>query len=208
MEITEKLKLQKIKELYYGEGLSVLDVAKSMNVSNDSLVYFMRKYGLKRRSLKEASVTSFKNKPASFKIRTHKSSDSEKLKVAGAMLYWAEGYKSIKSRGVDFANSDPEMVLMFVNFLRSMYELDEKRFRVLLYCYSNQNILNIIKFWSKLTGISKRQFTKPYVRNDYKENGRVMKYGMIHVRYGDKKLLVDLMRLIREYKKRFNAPIV
>ncbi len=127
------------------------------------------------------------------------------------MLYWGEGYKGDDlnpAKQVDFANSDPEMILLFMNFLRSVYVLDEKRFRVYLYCYSNQNIPKIIKFWSKLAGIPRSQFTKPYVRSDYKVDGRVMKHGMVHIRYCDKKLLIDIMELIGEYKKEFNAPIV
>ncbi len=207
VENIEKQKIERIKYLYYKKGFSMLSVSKDIGNSIFSTYYLMRKHNLKRRDFKEASAFSFKNKIPSFKRKASKSIKFEKIKVAGAMLYLAEGYKTIKSAGIDFANSDSEMILLFMNFLRSIYLLDEKRFRVLLYCYSNQNIPKMIKFWSKLSGIPKSQFTKPYVRSDYKIDGRVMEHGMVHIRYCDKKLLIDIMQLIGEYKKEFNAPI-
>jgi transposase-like protein len=41
--------------------------------------------------------------------------------VAGCMLYWAEGAK--KRNQLQFANSDPEMVRFFVDFLRTHFGL-------------------------------------------------------------------------------------
>lgn len=195
--------VEKIKKLYYKDLLSMFEVAKQLGVSIDSIVYLMRKNNLQRRKFTEASKIVFKNKPLSFSIRNNRSAKDKELDIAGLMLYWAEGYKSEKSMSVDFANSDPKMVSVFMSFLRSLYNLDESRFRILLYCYSNQKIEPLISFWSKLTKIPKKQFTKPYVRTDFRENGRVMKYGMIHVRYSDKKLLIDLMQKMGYYIESF-----
>ena len=41
---------------------------------------------------------------------------------------------------VDFANSDKDMIIMFMQFLRKVCGVDEKRLRVYSYFYSNQNI--------------------------------------------------------------------
>jgi len=166
----------------------------------DAVVYFIRKHKIPRRSLKEANALVFKNKRLSFNKKNKLSSSEEKLELTGLILYWGEGYKTFKSHGIDFANSDPDMVKIFIKFLRLVYGVDEKRFRILLYCYANQNVISLIKFWSKLTGISKKQFSKPYVRKDFRENGRKMKYGMVHVRYADKKLFLSIMKSIDEVK--------
>ena len=197
--------VDKIKKLYYTDLLSMSEVAKRLGVSIDSVVYLMRKNKLERRKFTEASKITFQNKPLSFKTKKINSPRDKEQEIAGLMLYWAEGYKSSKSSGIDFANSDPEMIKVFIDALRLMYMLDESRFRVLLYCYSNQNTGQLISFWSKLTNIPKTQFSKPYIRDDFRENGRVMKYGMIHVRYADKKLLIDLMQKMRYYIEVFNA---
>ncbi len=185
-----------IKDLYYNKRLTMKEIAEKLAVSIDAVVYCMRKNGIKRRSLKEASAVSFQNKKLSFHEQIKLSSSQEQLKLAGLMLYWSEGHKSSTSVGVDFANSDSDMITIFVKFLREIYKVDEKRFRVLLYCYSDQNIPALIDFWSKLTKISRKQFTKPYVRKDFRKDGRKMKYGMIHIRYADKKLFLCIMEAI------------
>lgn len=184
------------------------EVAKKLGISIDAVVYMMRKNNLPRRNLRDANIALFNSKKASFSRRKIKSIKGRELKVAGAMLYWAEGYKSDKSSGVDFANSDVEMVAVFMKFMRSVYKLDESRFRILLYCYSNQDVNLLKQYWSKVTRIPLNQFSKPYVRKDFRKNGRIMKHGMVHIRYSDKKLLIDLKRILREYKSRLvNAPI-
>ena len=152
-----------IKTLYNEQKLSMREIAEKLNIGIDTIVYFMRKNKIRRRSLVEANAIAFQNKKLSFHEQIKLSLNQERLKLAGLILYWGEGYKTTKSHGIDFANSDPEMIAIFVKFLRTIYGVDENRFRVLLYCYANQNITSLIKFWSKLTGISEKQFSKPYI---------------------------------------------
>jgi len=195
-----KDKIVLVKDLYRNKKFTMLEIAKKLGVSIDSVVYCMRKNKIKRRSFSEANAIVFKNKKLSFHEKIRLSSIEEKLKIAGLMLYWGEGYKSFKNSSIDFTNSDPDMILIFIKFLRTIYKVDEKRFRIYLYCYSNQNIKSLINFWSKLTKIPREQFSKPYVRKDFRENGRKMQYGMIHIRYADKKLFLSIMESIEEVK--------
>lgn len=200
-------KLTLVKKLYYKDGLSMKMVGSELDVFIDAVVYFMRRHKLKRRTLKEDSVIRFKNKPLSYNLRKNLNTEQKVLKAIGVILYRGEGYKTEKSKGIDLANSDVSMVLVFMRFLREICGINEKRLRILLYCYSNQNPKNLIKFWSKVTKISENQFTKPYVRNDFKANkvGKMPK-GMIHLRYADKKLLAVVMSWIGEYIKKY-APV-
>ena len=123
--------------------------------------------------------------------------EEEKLKILGTTLYWGEGYKTNTAFGVDFANSDSEMIRIFMNFLRKICGINESKLRIQLYCYSNQHPTKLVSFWSKITKIPRKKFIKPYVRKDFKESqiGK-MKNGLIHVRYHDKKLLIQLRDLI------------
>lgn len=184
----------------------MLDIAKYFGVSTDAILYAMRKYNIPRRSFKEASKKSFENKKMTFKRRNIKGQKKITTEIILAMLYWGEGFKGHKDSNlatVDFANSDPEMIRMYIKAFRAIYKFDENKLRVLLYCYSNQNIPSLISFWSKLTRIPKSQFTKPYVRRDFRKNVRVMKYGLIHIRYSDKKLLIDIKNLIDYVKSKY-----
>ncbi len=174
------------------------DIAKHYGVSIDAVVYFMRKHEVKRRSARESALALFERKPFSYHVKENLSREEQILKAAAVMLYWAEGSKSAKYAAVDFANSDPDMIKIFVKFLRTICRVDENRIRIYLYCYANQNVNELKRYWSRITEIPIRQFTQPYVRQDYQENGRKMKHGMIHVRYADKKLLEQMKSWIHE----------
>lgn len=194
-------KLNLVRRLYYKEGYSMREVAEELNVSIDAVVYFMRRHNLKRRTLKEESVVRFRKKLLSYSIREKLTREQEKLKMVGIALYWGEGYKTEKSSGVDLANSDVSMVLVFLRFLREICGIDEKRLRVLLYCYSNQDTKKLLEFWSKKTLIPIEQFTKPYIRKDFNSSMLdKMPYGMVHIRYSDKKLLLVIKEWIEEAK--------
>src|SRR3990167_11003757 len=103
-----------VKNLYYSKKLTMKEIAKKLGVSIDAVVYCMRKNKIKRRSLIEANVISFRNKKLSFNKRVKLLPTQEQLKLIGLMLYWSEGHKSSTSRGVDFANSDADMITILV----------------------------------------------------------------------------------------------
>jgi hypothetical protein len=198
--INEKI-LDKVKKLYYEEQLSVQDVANKLNVSIDAVFYCMRKNGLKRRKRHESNSINFERSTLSFKIRKLNTEKLRTLKVIGIMLYWGEGGKSDKAMTVDFANSDKNMITLFLRFLREICGVDEKRLRVLPYFYANQEIEENINFWNQITGIDKSQFTKPYIRKDFDINKKhKMPHGLIHIRYADKRLLKLLKNWIEDYK--------
>ncbi len=189
----------------YLAGLPMSQVAERLVVSLDAITYVLRKSNIARRTQSEASKLSFDSKPVTYKINKLSSEKDRILESIGATLYWGEGYKSHKASGIDFANSDPEMVFIFLSFLRKRYSPEEKRIKILLYCYADQDIPQLITFWSKLLKIPKAQFTKPYIRQNYRVEGRKMKYGMVHIRYSDKKMLIDLLNLIESYKSKYRV---
>ena len=95
------------------------------------------------------------------------------------------------------------MVKVFLKFLRRVCRIDEKRLRVFMYCYGDQNIENLLKYWHNVTGILLNQFTKPYIRKDFQKDSRKMQYGLVHIRYADKKLLMQINKWIKEYTSNF-----
>jgi hypothetical protein len=74
-----------------------------------------------------------------------------------------------------------------------------------LYCYENHDVEALQKYWSNITGIPLKQFTKPFVRKDFNlKKLNKMPYGMIHVRYADKKLLDLIRSWIEEYSLKYS----
>lgn len=197
-----------IQGLYYEEKLNAREIAEKLNISLDAVYYFMRSNGLKRRSYSEFNFVRFEKKPPSFKLRNNLSIKDKELKALGTMLYWAEGFQSDSADIVDFANSKPAMIALFLRFLRRICGVNESKLRVYLYCYSNQNLEYLINYWSKLTNLPKEQFTKPYIREDFKiEKAGKMKYGLIHIRYYDKKLLELIRKWTNEYVQKYASVV-
>lgn len=203
MVALSKKYLRRIKSLYNKKGYSVREIAEEFKVSIDCVYYFMRHYNLPRRNFFESNRVRFERKNLSFSLKKRLTEKEKQLKIAGIMLYWAEGCKVNSKNGnwtVDFTNSSPEMIKLFLKFLRIICGVDEKRLRVFLYSYADQNTESLKRYWCKITNIPLTQFTNPYVRKDFlPEKSGKMKYGLIHIRYSDKKLFLQIEDWIKKY---------
>jgi hypothetical protein len=124
------------------------------------------------------------------------------IKTIGATLYWCEGSKSrVDNRGwklyeVVLTNSNPNIIEMFVKFLRNL-GIDEKRLRVQLHLYPEHNINNEKMFWSKITNVPLKQFHKVQMK---KGKGKAKKslHGICQVRYSSKELYLKIEKLIEQ----------
>ena len=110
-----RLDIKRIKSMYWDEKYNIKQITEKLGISFWSLYSFMNKNSIFRRSPSEANYLANKRKPQ-FKIKENLSIADEKLKIAGIMLYWAEG--TLKRSTVDFSNSNPEMIKIFLKFLR------------------------------------------------------------------------------------------
>ena len=203
MSTIESKQLEKVKNLY-SNGYSAREIAQHLNTSIDAVYYFFRSNGIPRRSPKEQNRVLFERKKPSFALKEKLTIKETELFIAGVMLYWGEGSQWDGEVNVDFANSKPEMIKVFVRFLRVVCAVNEKRLRCYLYCYSNQDVRKLVAYWSTVTNIPTIQFTKPYIRKDFDVSKiNKMPYGLIHIRYSDKKLLLQLREWIKEVPKQF-----
>lgn len=187
------LPIEEVKRLYFEEGLSAKNVGEKLGASVWQVIKFMKKNNLVRRSATETNSIAFWKVPPTFKVKSILTDKEKELKIAGLMLYWGEGTK-YNDQIIDLANSDPVMIRLFLKMLREIYGVIEDKFRILLYCYANQDVNKLKKFWIDITNIPENQFIKPYIRQDFLEKKKdKMPNGLIHVRYSDKKLY-NLMR--------------
>lgn len=185
--------IEDVKKLYYEEGLSTRQIADKLGKTVWQVISFMKKNHLKRRSSAETQILQFFHRPLSFNKIENFSQNQRRLHEAGLVCYWAEGVK-VNNGVVDLANSDEKMIIIFLKMLREIYRVDEKRIRILIYCYGNQNTQGLIDYWSLKLFIPQSQFIKPYVRYDYNEQKvNKMPHGLVHVRYNDKRLFLKIM---------------
>jgi hypothetical protein len=186
-----------VRDLYWNKNLNVSQAARRLGISVWSLYDFMNKNGIKRRSFSDAGLVANSHKPQ-FHPKDHLTMEEQGLKIAGSMLYWAEG--TFNGATVDFANSNPEMIKVFLRFLREICGIDDSRLRVYLYAYSYCNLDDLKLYWHRATNIPLDQFTKPYIREGNPNlGGRKLTYGVVHIRYNGKRLLLTIRKWVDEY---------
>lgn len=182
-----------VSNLYNKNGLSASEIARKYNISVWRVISFMRRNKLKRRKPSETLELQFERKALTFNKKKNLDEKGQKLLFSGLSLYWAEGSK-VNTHTVDFANSNENMLLIFLRMLRDIYSVDEKKLRVYIYCFANQNTEELIKHWSAKLKIPMSQFSKPYIRKDFKiEKIDKMPFGLVHIRYNDMKLLRQIL---------------
>jgi hypothetical protein len=116
-----------------------------------------------------------------------KSQSSDFWKLVTALLYWCEGEKTSFST-LRFSNSDPELIKSFLTALRKGFEIDERKFRILMHLHSYHNERQSKQFWSKQTGIPIEQFTKTYHKPHTGAQTHPGYKGCISLRYNDAKV--------------------
>lgn len=201
MAISENIQ-NKIVKLYVKERLSAMQIAEKLAVSSSTVCYWLRKKNVEKRSISEAVtdlyLTKFNKKP--FELKKVVSKFDNELKASGVMLYWGEGAKT--GNTVKFANSDPEMIKVFLNFLRRICGIHEDRLKALMHIYPDQNENELKAFWSKIASIPINRFYRSHVHEGkigtYKNKSH---WGTIAINYPDKKLLKVLLSWIDQYKK-------
>ncbi len=88
--------------------------------------------------------------------------------LAGAILYWAEGYKrplvrygrEITSHSISFVNSDPEMIRVFILFLIKVLHIPLENLRLSMRLYAHINEQDSMKYWQAITGAPESCFRK------------------------------------------------
>ena len=127
---------------------------------------------------------------------------SNKLFLAGVMLYWGEGDKKLQNGQVSLSNSDPEMIKIFYFFLIRILNVPVEKISARLILYPDL-IESVQKnLWSKLTKISISKFTRStYIqgRHPTKRNS----YGVCLVRVCSRKLKEKILVWINLYQKEF-----
>jgi hypothetical protein len=91
--------------------------------------------------------------------------NKRELFLIGVALYWAEGTKRSGERSgiaVDFANSDPQMIKIFVKWLVACCNVSEDEIELRLHIHLSHKYREdtIKEIWTKEVGLKKPTFTK------------------------------------------------
>jgi len=120
-----------IVRMYVEEHLSAAQIGNSLNISPSRVRRILENQGVQKRSMSEAiimlNITKFHKAP--FCLKSALSPDENDLKTTGIMLYWGEGAKT--GSAVKFANSNPDMIKVFLLFLRKICGVDEMNTKII-----------------------------------------------------------------------------
>lgn len=80
--------------------------------------------------------------------------------LIGTALYWAEGSKSEKTGNLslNFSNSDPLMIVVYMRFVREILKIPEERIRAGIHIYPSISPHDARKFWSITTKLPEERF--------------------------------------------------
>jgi hypothetical protein len=133
------------------------------------------------------------------------------INIIGPILWWTEGtksrrdlrWKSAWTYPVEITNTNPQIIEIFLNFLRNEIGINEKRLKVQLQIHKGDDQDKIEKYWSKITQIPLSRFTKTIIRPQGKKIGKTM--GTCKVRFIDKHTHQLLDKLVKDIVKKVNG---
>lgn len=107
----------------------------------------------------------------------------ENLWHIGTMLYLAEGTK--KQRQIQISNSDPRVIRIAMRWLLEICKTPHKNIVASIHLYPDIEEAKAIRFWSRITHLSKSQFQKTIVDTRQKiskfKHG-TLPFGTLHIR--------------------------
>lgn len=119
----------------------------------------------------------------------------EPLFIAGLMLYWGEGDKSMANNMARVANADPRVLKLIKLFFETYFNIPENKLKIWLLLYPNNGIQESINYWSKEVGMRKENFYKSQIIKG-KSTKRSLPYGVGNVILSNKYIKTQIVHLI------------
>ena len=176
-----------LRQLYFGQRLSMMEIAKKLRRTHATVLYWMKKHRIPRRSWSES--TYCKQNPAGdpFTIPRTLSTRQRGLKTAALLLYWAEGSKN--SWGTQLANLDARMLQLFMKFLRGVCHVDERRVFVYVRVHRQFSVKAARTYWAGLLRLpASRIFVYPHTDQRSRASKQWSRHGIATLEFHSTKL--------------------
>ena len=128
----------------------------------------------------------------------------EPLHLAGCTLYWGEGAKGPPNQ-VCFSNTDPEMVRLFVTFLRKYFEISAGDIQISCHLFADhiQRQREIERYWLNVAGLPeeslRRSVVNLYSRSSKRKRVKKLPDGTCQVVLSRVLVLQSILGSIQEY---------
>jgi hypothetical protein len=184
-------------------GLSILEIAKKYEIAKSTASLWVRSCVLPDSVISELYLKKKMSRIAASKaivdkriIRQENSVKVTKTSLGGkkytssdyllicGLLYECEGGKS-QFGTLEFTNSDPLLVSLFLKALRNSCKIDESKLRVAMHLHDYHNETVQKKFWSEVTGIPESLFFKTFNKSSTHKQKKENYQGCVQIKYFD-----------------------
>lgn len=207
-------------------GMSYSQIKNALKISKSTLSCWLRDYPLSKERIDELRG---KNEQRIEKFReTMKRKHRDRLEgiykeqkenilplsdreifIFGLGLYWGEGTKSYNS-ALSISNTDPSIIKFFILWMRRSLNVPKEKLKVHLHLYKDMDIEKEAKFWEDVSGISRKQFIKPYIKES---SARSINHkggfghGTCNIRIGDVKLSEKILMAIKTISDEYSTRV-
>jgi hypothetical protein len=194
---------EKLNDLYTKQKLSMKDISVLLKCSQNQVDYWMKKHNIKRRSISEGVYIKNNPKGDPFLFRGPEVKKDSILYGVGLGLYWGEGTKANKN-SIRLGNTDPDLILTFIEFLKVCFSIDKKDLRFGLQIFSEMSEKEALDFWCAFLDVSKKQFMKTVITISNKKGTYThkIKHGVLTVYFNNTKARNQLCSLIEKRRKK------
>ncbi|TSC90599.1 MAG: Uncharacterized protein G01um10142_346 [Parcubacteria group bacterium Gr01-1014_2] len=176
------------------KGFSYSEIKKSLFVPKSTLSYWLKKIKLsesqlqrlkrKRSEAGKAGSRFKKLKTVEMIERIQRVSAAEIQKISkrelwmmGIMLYWRDRNKNDLKKGVRFTSSDPNLIKLFLKWLREIGQLKREEIQFDIFLNRRKRNMNrAINYWAEITRYPQYSFPRIYRQSNKTE------YGLLRVR--------------------------
>ena len=185
------------------EGFSINEIAEKYKVAKSTISLLVRHIPLSKKATEVLRVKADEGRLKASQVLIEKREKRQKLSLVVAeellqgltidktvsflissLSYECEGGKS-NFGVVEFTNSDPVLIKLFLRSLRKSFQLDESKFRVVMHLHSYHDESIEKKFWAEVTSIPENKFTKTFQKKESGINKKVGYRGCVQIKYFD-----------------------
>ena len=197
------------------QGFSLSEIAKQVGVAKSTISGWVRDIELtdnQKAHLKDIQYANtfmlgaqanhekaLEKRKAQQEVGKEKAKQGSQLHLMGCMLYWAEGAKD--RNYVHFTNSDPNMMKLFMRFLREELFINDDAVVIYIHCHTQDEIeqARIAAYWLDLLLLKPANLRKVLYKRGSNSRNNILENGICAVRIYSTELAMHIFGAIQEY---------
>jgi len=187
-----------LSNLYLNKHFSAKEISKLLHCSENKVWYWLSKFQIPIRNRSDANYYKYNANGDPFQIKSNLTPQESNLLYLSLGFFWGEGNKKSVT-GVRIANSDPNLLIWWCKFLRTVCNVREDKIHFHLQIFKDNNPDSAKVYWSKQLNIDVDRIhvgtpTKPLGNGTYKN---ISLYGVMTIGVYNVKFLKWMLEQLR-----------